>query len=142
MASSPSVRIKLPTYAMEIAKTVRMRSEDPYYKVGAVALSDRGRIVAAGYNGLAPGKEVSPAFWDARKERLPFMIHAEQNLAAQLKLGEATLAVCTLQPCEPCLKQLVALGIKEVYYLEAHRNGRNSEVIADFYGVTFKQLKL
>ena len=53
-------RLPWREYAMELAKTASLRSEDPYKKVGACALAEDGKVLALGYNGLASGKTIAP----------------------------------------------------------------------------------
>ena len=38
-------------YALSLAQTAATRSEDPYYKVGACALSADNKVLGLGYNG-------------------------------------------------------------------------------------------
>ena len=73
-------RINWDQYALELAKTASLRSEDVYRKVGACALSYDNRVLGVAYNGLKSGKNVDSFFWENRDERRPFMIHAEANL--------------------------------------------------------------
>ena len=47
-------RIALPEYAMALAHVASLRSEDPYRKVGAVAIDFSNRVIGTAYNGLAP----------------------------------------------------------------------------------------
>ena len=51
-------RLSWEKYALELAKTASLRSEDPYVQVGACALDSQHKVLGLGYNGLAPGKEV------------------------------------------------------------------------------------
>jgi dCMP deaminase len=133
-------RISKIEYALEIAKVCALRSEDPHRKVGAVGLSKDGRIVSTGYNGLAPGKEVSESFWLDRAGRLPYVIHAEANMLARCKLGEVHYVACTLSPCVECMKLMIAHGIKEIYYIEEYERDTKAFDLAKFYGITLMQI--
>lgn len=130
-----SERISKIEYALRIAETVAQRSEDPFRKVGAVALSEDGRILATGYNGLAPGKTVAPPFWYDRDERLPYMIHAEANCMAGCVRGEVYRVAVTLQPCSTCMQMMIAHGVKEIYYREPYERDNRSLQLAEFYQV-------
>ena len=109
-------RITWEEYAIRIAETASLRSEDPYTKVGACALDYSNRVIGVAYNGLAPGVEVAEDFWKDRDKRRPFMIHAETNLLSLFKRGECKLLACTLLPCSACASMISAYGIKKVIY--------------------------
>lgn len=128
-------RTTLVEYALRVAEACAERSEDPRRKVGAVAISSTGRILGTGYNGLAPGKQATDEFWEDKETKNRFVLHAEQNLAAQIGLGEAEFVACTLQPCPSCLKLLIALGVKRIYFRQVHKSYMESAQVAIFYGV-------
>ena len=79
------MRLSWEEYALKIASSVAERSEDIYQKVGACALNEKNMVIAVGYNGLAPGKDVSHAFLRNRNHRRPFMVHAEANCLSLIK---------------------------------------------------------
>ena len=133
-------RISIPEYAMRLAKVAAMRSEDPYKKVGAVALDHDYRVIGTAYNGLAPGIKAPEGFWDSKQKRKPFMIHAEANLCSLITRGEVSIAAVTLKPCIPCMQMLCAYGVRAVYYSEEKNTG--SEALADFYEVNLQQLTI
>jgi dCMP deaminase len=56
-------RISWEKYALSLAKTASIRSEDPYIKVGACALGYNNRVLGVAYNGLVTGKTVNEIFW-------------------------------------------------------------------------------
>ena len=62
-------RLGIPEYAMALAHVASLRSEDPYRKVGAAALDGDNRVIGTAYNGLAPGFDPPPGFWDDRATR-------------------------------------------------------------------------
>jgi dCMP deaminase len=135
------MRIPLDEYALRLAETAALRSEDPWRRVGACALSHDHRVIALAYNGVAQGVDPDPSFWLKRDERLPFMIHAEQNLCALFKRGDAALVAVTTQPCPGCLNLLVAHGVSEVVYREPYdRDGKSTE-IAKFHNIVLRQIK-
>lgn len=134
-------RISWEEYALRIAETVSLRSEDPYRQVGACALGHNNRVLAVGYNGLAPGKNVSPDFWNNRDGRLPFMLHAEINTLSLIRGGECSLLACTLMPCPSCATSIAAHGIKKVVYREVYDRNQDAVKIFDFYGIEHAQIK-
>lgn len=137
----PDNRISWEEYALRIAETASLRSEDPYRKVGACALGHTNRVLAVGYNGLAQGKNVDPSFWDNRDARLPFMLHAEINTLSLIRGGECGLLACTLMPCPSCATSIAAHGIKKVVYRDVYDRNQDAIKIFDFYGIEHIQLK-
>ena len=97
-------RLGIPEYAMALAHVASLRSEDPFRKVGAAALDRDNRVIGTAYNGLAPGFDPPPGFWDDRDDRQKFMLHAEINLCSLFKRGEARLVATTTMPCTSCMQ--------------------------------------
>lgn len=135
-------RLNWEEYALELAKTASLRSEDPFRKVGACALSKDNRVLGVSYNGLTAGKRVNADFWNDRDKRRPFMIHAEANLMSLFNRGECSLVAITLLPCVCCAKLICAWGISKVVYLEEYDNvdAYHTKEIFDFYSVQYKKL--
>lgn len=139
--SRPSVE----EIATQVACVMASRSEDPWTQVGAVALTSDNRIIATAYNGLLPGVE-----WqtlrislvndgkDPREARLPFMVHAEQNLCSLIKRGEATWCVTTVCPCPSCLLLLACHGMKKIVYLSDYGRDNRAIEIAKFYNIELR----
>ena len=105
-------------WAIDLAVVAATRSEDPYKKVGSVALRPDNSIAAVSYNGAPPGINID---WSDREKRRAFVIHSEMNLLRYIKPGECDRVVVTLSPCIDCLKNLTAYGIKQVFYLEEYK---------------------
>lgn len=103
-----------------MAYSASLRSEDPYVRVGAVALTHDGRVIAAGYNGLPQGKHVDPSFWLNRDERRKYIIHAEINVCALIKRGDAETLAVTLSPCASCASAIIAAGFSRVVYANVY----------------------
>jgi dCMP deaminase len=136
-----AARLSIPEYAIALAHVASHRSEDPYRKVGAVALDSANRVIGTAYNGLAPGVDAPPGFWEDRDQRRKYMIHAEVNLCSLFKRGEARLVACTTKPCTSCMQMLSAYGVTEVYYFEDYPSSE-ADLIAQLYGVKLHQLAL
>lgn len=127
-------------YALLLAKTASLRSEDPYRKVGACALDKDGVVLGVGYNGLASGKNVDSEFWADRDARRPFMIHAEANCLSLFKKKEAKILAVTLLPCSSCAALIAAYGIKEVVYSEEYDFDIKAKEIFKFYRIPLTKL--
>ena len=132
-------RLTIHQYAMALAHVASLRSEDPFRKVGAVALDKDNRVIGTAYNGLAPGYNASPEFWADRDDRRKFMIHAEVNLCSLFTRGNARLIACTTKPCTSCMQMLCAYGIREVYFRDTYEISE-APALADIYGVKLVQL--
>lgn len=133
------MRISWEEYAIAIAETASLRSEDPYMKVGACILNESNRIVGIGYNGLASGKKAPDKFWDDRDKRRQYMIHAEANALLNVKHGEGFVLACTLLPCKSCATLIAGHGIKKVIYKEIYKRDTSAFDIFDFYNIEHKQ---
>lgn len=132
-------RLPIPAYAMALAHVAALRSEDPYRRVGAAALDFDNRVIGTAYNGLAPGYEAPPEFWDDRQGRQKFMLHAEVNLCSLFRRGEAKLVATTTMPCTSCMQTLCANGIREIYYRDVYHRSDAPE-IARRYGIRLEQV--
>jgi len=95
-------RLDKITWYLELAKTAALRSEDPYKKVGAVAIRPDSSIAAVSYNGAPPKIEID---WSDRDARRPYIIHAEMNVLRFIKPHECDKVAITLSPCVDCLKK-------------------------------------
>ena len=125
-------------YALELAKTASIRSEDPFVKVGACALDHQNMVVGVGYNGLASGKDLS---WEnfSRDERRPLMIHAETNCLSLCRKGEVNILASTLLPCSYCANMITAYGVNTVVY-EDEYDREDLELIKGIFD--FNDIKL
>ena len=129
------MRVSWEEYALNIATAAAERSEDVYQKVGACALNEKNMVVAVGYNGLAPGKDVSYGFLKNRNHRRPYMIHAEVNCLSLVKRGEVKILACTLLPCCYCATMIAAYGIEKVVYREIYKRDTSALEIFKFYEI-------
>jgi len=135
-------RISWEQYALLLAREASKRSEDPFKKVGACALGFNNRVLGVSYNGLVSGKKVSSLFWKERDSRLPYIIHAEQNLLSLFKRGEARLVACTLLPCSDCARLISSWEIPLVCYLDDYNRDNGAIDIFQFYNVKLKKISL
>ena len=135
-------RISWEKYALSLAKTASIRSEDPHIKVGACALGHNNRILGVAYNGLVTGKTVNEIFWKNRDNRRKYIVHAEQNLLSLFRRGEARLLACTLLPCSECAKLICSWEIPLVCYLDDYQRDLGAISIFKFYKTTLKKITL
>lgn len=125
---------------MDVAEAAAKRSEDPFRKVGAAGMTSDGRIIAVGYNGLAPGFSLTSDQWLDRDFRRTRMIHAEQNLCSLIKRGEVETVATTLSPCQNCIKLLAAHGVKTVIYKDIYEFDETAFEIAKELNIDLKKI--
>ena len=123
---------------MNLAFEASTRSEDPYVKVGGVALRYDHSVAAVSYNGAPPGIWIN---WSDRDERRKRVIHCEANLLRYIRPGECYLVATTISPCSSCLKHMVAYGIRTFIYAERYDKDDFVFTLAKEFGATLKQIK-
>jgi dCMP deaminase len=106
---------------INLAKEIASWSKDPSRKVGAVAVSGKGQVLATGYNGFPRGMFDSPERYNDRSLKYKYVVHAEMNCIYNatyngVSLDGASLFVWGLPPCSECAKGIIQVGIKNVYY--------------------------
>jgi len=111
-------------------------------KVGALIVHDR-RIISTGINGSPKGfQNCCDHFpnYDPIVDReehhnwsKKYEVHAEMNainFAAKHGISiEGAELYCILEPCDECLKNMIAAGIKKIYFVyEYDKNDRDNEL--------------
>ena len=103
---------------LSIAKAVAEQSPDAETKVGAILVKNTtNAVIATGFNGFvrkAPDKKLPKT----RPDKYEYMIHAEVNLifncAKEGISTEDTTLICTMSPCENCMRALWQCGVTRV----------------------------
>lgn len=131
------MRLSWEEYALEIARVVSLRSEDPYVRVGCCLLRHDNSVLAVGYNGAPPGVEID---WSDRDMRRMKVSHAENSALRWAKPGEVWLAATTISPCPTCLVQLASYGVKRVVYGAEYDSIAQTKSLADEFGIELIQL--
>lgn len=106
----------------ELAKQVAGWSKDPSRKIGAVAVGDKGQLLAQGYNGFPRGIKDTEERLNNREEKYKYVVHAEMNVIynashSGVSLDGADLYVYGLPICSECAKGIIQVGIKQVFIL-------------------------
>ncbi len=138
-------------YFMGVALLSAKRSKDPSTQVGACIVSDKNKIVGAGYNGLPMGCDDDEFPWEKQGEFLdtkyPYICHAElnailNNIGMDLKGCKIYTA---LFPCNECSKAIIQSGITEVIYLSDKYNGTDifkaSRIMLDKAAVKYRKVE-
>lgn len=111
-------------YFKQIVEITAKRSSCKRLNVGCLLVKDN-RIVAQGYNGHLPGCSHESHIVNGHEMAT---IHAEQNTIIDCaKRGvscDGCNAYITHYPCLNCAKQLLAAGIKNIYYINDYHNDK------------------
>jgi dCMP deaminase len=104
---------------MDLAKTVSKWSKDPSAKIGSVAISSSGQVLAQGYNGFPRGINDSETRYNDREVKYSYVVHAEMNTIYNacmngVSLSDSTFYVHGLPVCNECAKGIIQVGTKKV----------------------------
>jgi dCMP deaminase len=104
---------------LDMAMGVAQWSKDPSSKIGAVAVGNKGQVLAQGFNGFPRNIKDEPSRLTDRETKYKFMIHAEMNAIYNatyngVSLDGATLYVHGLPCCANCALGVIQVGIKRV----------------------------
>lgn len=104
-----------------LAKHIATWSKDPSTKIGAVAIGEKGQVLAQGYNGFPRGITDSDDRLMHRETKYKYVVHAEMNCIYNatyngVSLQGATIYIHGLPICHECAKGLIQVGIKRVVY--------------------------
>lgn len=121
-------------YFMDISEMVATRSTCLRRKVGAVLVLEN-RILATGYNGSPTGLRhcdvvgcirTNQGIDSGRDLHLCRGSHAEANLITQCaKFGiraEGSTLYINTSPCSQCMKLLINVGVKRIFYRELYND--------------------
>jgi dCMP deaminase len=105
---------------LNLAKEISTWSKDPSRKIGAVAVGEKGQILAQGYNGFPRGILDSADRYNDRPTKYKYVVHAEMNVIFNaslngVSLDGAHLYVYGLPVCSECAKGIIQVGIKKVF---------------------------
>lgn len=123
MLTHSPFRFKWNQRYMKLAQEVSTWSKDPSTKVGAVAIGDKGQVLAQGYNGFPRGVRDVEERLEDRDQKYKMMVHAEMNCIYNAtyngtSLDGAELYVYGLPVCSECAKGIIQVGIKKVIMQE------------------------
>ena len=104
---------------LALAKFFAGWSKDPSTGVGAVAIGERGQVLAQGYNGFPRGVTESETRLENREVKYRYVVHAEMNCIYNatyngIGLDGATMYVWGLPLCNECAKGIIQVGITRV----------------------------
>lgn len=104
---------------MEMARAIAKNSPDDETKVGAIMLSEEGRLIASSYNGFLRGAP-DDTLPKTRPDKYEFIQHAEQNILYNCAYSgistKNTAIICTLSPCLECLRASYQSGVRFIVF--------------------------
>ena len=113
---------KLKNY-MDMARSMAKNSPDAETKVGAIMLSEEGRIIASSFNGFLRGAN-DDKLPKTRPDKYTFIQHAERNMlyncAYEGIRTKNTTIICTLSPCLDCLRACFQSGVSHIIFEETY----------------------
>ena len=65
---------------LKLAEEVSSWSKDPSSKIGAIAVGNKGQVLAQGYNGFPRGVIDKPEYYLDRETKYKYVVHAEMNV--------------------------------------------------------------
>lgn len=112
-------------------------SSDAEKQVGAALLGETIELTSS--NEFIDGAKGLP---NTRPDKYEYIVHAEVNLvcaaAREGIVTEGKTVVCTLSPCQNCIRTMFQAGIRDIYYKETYRahdpNMRDIKVTEKPYG--------
>lgn len=130
-------------YFMAFAKLAGIQSKCIRRQVGAAIVKDH-MVLTTGYNGpprgLAHAAEVGClrdklGIPSGERHELCRGLHAEQNAIIQaarhgISIKDADM-YCTLHPCVICVKMIINVGIKQVYFNEGYPDDLAKQIIEE-----------
>ena len=104
---------------IRLAREISNWSKDPSKQIGAVAIGEKGQVLAQGYNGFPRGIEDTDDRLNHRKTKYKYVVHAEMNCIYNatyngVSLNGSTMYIYGLPVCSECAKGLIQVGIKRV----------------------------
>lgn len=106
---------------MRIAREMALAfSKDPSTKVGAIVVSDKGKILAEGWNGFPKGIADTEERLHDREQKYKLVVHAEMNCIYNASytgscLDGGDLYVYGLPVCSQCSLGVIQSGIRRVF---------------------------
>lgn len=133
---------------LSLAKEVATWSKDPSSKIGAIAVGNKGQVLAQGYNGFPRGISHAADRLNDRGVKYKYVVHAEMNLIYNatytgVSLDDSTVYVWGLPCCSECAKGLIQVGVRQVIMPEMTENTPQTWIDSfKFTAELFKEAKV
>lgn len=138
-------------YFMRLAELTASRSKDPNTKVGA-CIANNKKVLSLGWNGGPRNIDDNFIPYDCndktkplKEQKYPYIVHAEINSILNYggpisDLDGANLYV-NVFPCVDCAKNMIQVGIKEVYYERDYTDSDMAKFLFDLAGVKYYKIE-
>lgn len=115
----PTLKSEWNQRYLSLAYEVSKWSKDPSRKIGAIAVGNKGQVLAQGYNGFPRGIRHTDERLKNRELKYKYVVHAEMNLIYNagyngVSLDGSTVYVTGLPVCAECAKGLIQVGVRQV----------------------------
>lgn len=112
------MRMSLESVMLSMASTLALRATCKKLSVGCILTDCEGRILSAGYNGVAAGRRHCGDGYECKGPCEA--THAESNAIISCHAPRTMIHTCytTWSPCLACAKQLIQTGCVEIIYSE------------------------
>ena len=92
---------------IRLAREISSWSKDPSKQIGAVAIGEKGQVLAQGYNGFPRGIEDTDERLNHRQTKYKYVVHAEMNCIYNatyngVSLNGSTMYIYGLPVCSEC----------------------------------------
>ena len=106
---------------LELAKFFSTWSKDPSTQIGAVAIGEKGQVLAQGYNGFPRKVDETEERYQNRETKYKYVVHAEMNCIYNatyngISLQDSTFYIHGLPVCSECAKGIIQVGVKSVVW--------------------------
>lgn len=145
-AEPPPTRAELKlSIFMRVAHVVAEAATCRRGRVGAVLVRADGSVAGTGYNGALPGLAHCDDSTCTPQRRCLRTRHAERS-ALDFSRGDVAAAFVTHEPCLRCTQDLVARGVRDVYFGLAYEGSpeeaeRRKELLSEA-GVAWHRMRL
>ena len=135
-------RLNWNEYFHLIAMVVSKRSSCERLHVGCVLVKNN-RILTTGYNGHITG---TPHTSVVKNDSEQMTIHAETNAILDAAARGVSINECDVYvthfPCLNCMKSLLSLNVKNIYYIYDYKNDPLCYKLCEMKNVKITQMKL
>lgn len=143
-------RVQYEQVMLQMATTMSLRATCAKVKQAAIITDMDGHIAGVGYNGSPAGLHHCSSvggtsrIWCKRHNQCA-CLHAELNailnLARHGSLPDYLKCYCTSSPCCQCMKALVQIGVRQIFYLDKYPDDYAFS-LAKAAEITMTQVKL
>ena len=138
-------------YFMRLAELTASRSKDPNTKVGA-CIANNKKVLSLGWNGGPRNIDDNLIPYDCndktkplKEQKYPYIVHAEinsiLNYGGPISDLEGASLYVNVFPCVDCAKNMIQVGIKEVYYERDYTDSDMAKFLFDLAGVKYYKVE-